>query len=201
MDQIEQAILDLTKQVAELIECQKKTDKQISQLSNYNQNQDRNLELSMACALKQYFVKQLDIPEDFIAVFQRQPIYNASSGLPAVEWDSILMINYDQDTELQPNWPPSPSFYFLESKQNLNLSQVLESVKLKINRTVDAIYSKERSKKGKIIRLVSYQQCFFESSLKNATINIVIGSRNIDEAKSFLMKSISHLCPAGMSSK
>ncbi len=94
--------------VAENREEQRKLRRSLKERIGFNQNIERNLEISMVCSFKQYLEQTILVPSDCKIEVDERSIIDPESGDTAVEWDGILVIDY---TDLMVNNLSVPQYW------------------------------------------------------------------------------------------
>jgi hypothetical protein len=191
---VENQYLNLTKIISEnefrndkrQVEADKrqaKIDKQLSQLIGYNQNQDKNLEFNLGVTMKNFLINNLSIPEEAVFEYYEKKLYNTTNGITAVEWDGIFLIDYARTYNLSSvnNIIEQNTLLLIETKQNVNITEVLQSLQKRINTTLLTINSKflpSADRRNYIFNnLIMNQKAFF---IENPSIIVAIGSRNMN---------------------
>ena len=157
-------------------EEQRKLRRSLNELIGYNQNIDRNMEISMVYSLKKYLEQTLLVPSDCIIEVDERSIIDPESGDTAVEWDGILVIDY---TDLMVNnfsvpqhWPAHGTVFLLEVKQTMNSTAVLKKLPTRISKTIKALTSATIPSKASV-RMTRYP--------KDPVFTVAMGGGNVDD--------------------
>lgn len=151
----------------------------VQELTGYNQNQDKNLELECGKSLLSYIVSELGVKEEYVLEFEQRVLYNPETGDKAVEWDAFILIDYssmDPDEIIPQHWPRHNTAYIMEVKQRCDLQDIFEKLPKRLNATLTAINSDYTPKSTKILARIGAQRAFF---VKNLTLIVAIGGANI----------------------
>ena len=171
-----------TDAVVENREEQRKLRRSLNELIGYNQNIDRNVEISMVYSLKKYLEQTLLVPSDCIIEVDEHSIIDPESGDTAVEWDGILVIDY---TDLMVNnfsvpqhWPAHGTVFLLEVKQTMDSTAVLKKLPTRIRKTIKALTSTTIPSKGSVRMKVSVQKARYP---KDPVFTVALGGGNVDD--------------------
>lgn len=163
-------------------EEQRKLRRSLNELIGYNQNIDRNMEISMVYSLKKYLEQTLLVPSDCIIEVDERSIIDPESGDTAVEWDGILVIDY---TDLMVNnfsvpqhWPAHGTVFLLEVKQTMESTAVLKKLPTRISKTIKALTSTTIPSKGSVRMKVSVQKARYP---KDPVFTVAMGGGNVDD--------------------
>ena len=163
-------------------EEQRKLRRSLNELIGYNQNIDRNLEISMVRTLQKHLELTLLVPSDCIIEVDERSIIDPESGDTAVEWDGILVIDY---TDLMVNnfsvpqhWPAHGTVFLLEVKQTMNSTAVLKKLPTRIDKTIKALTSTTIPSKAKVQMKVSVQKARYP---KDPVFVVILGGGNVDD--------------------
>ena len=162
---------------------QDKIDKQIQQLTGYNQNQDASLEYVISRSLKSYLLDSLCIPDECIREINQKVIYDPTTCIVAVEWDSIFIIDYTDlipGSILRESWPPNNTLILLEVKEKANTTTIFENLPSRINKTLTMINMDEStfSTPKKFRDKLAYQRGVFSPT---SNYIVAIGGRNVHD--------------------
>ena len=163
-------------------EEQRKLRRSLNELIGYNQNIDRNLEISMVRTLQKHLELTLLVPSDCIIEVDERSIIDPESGDTAVEWDGILVIDY---TDLMVNnfsvpqhWPAHGTVFLLEVKQTMNSTAVLKKLPTRIDKTIKALTSTTIPSKAKVQMKVSVQKARYPT---DPVFVVILGGGNVDD--------------------